>query len=94
MALLTGDRPTHRRGPTSKRPTPSLVCRCPNGRPAYLGETWLMLWRARPDDDAPLDRAIALLSQARTDSSPRTRGWPGLSLPRPVGALGTDPRHG
>ena len=39
-----------------------------------LGETWLMLWHARPDDDAALGRAIALLTRAGTDPSHHTPG--------------------
>jgi hypothetical protein len=75
MALLTGDC-ADPAGAAQQLEAADALAGVPgvqmDGR--LLGETWLMLWRARPDDDAPLDRAIALLTRARTDSSHHAPG--------------------
>jgi tetratricopeptide (TPR) repeat protein len=75
MALLSGDNPDPAAAARILQAADALPA-LPGARrdPGLLGQAWLTLWRARPDDSAALDRAIALLTQASAGPSHDDRG--------------------
>jgi hypothetical protein len=75
VALLTGDHADPAAAARELEAADALAD-TPGSQAAVglLGETWLMLWHARPDDDAALDRAIDLLTRTGTGPSYRAPG--------------------
>ena len=82
MALLTGDR-ADPAGAARQLEAAEALYGVPGVQvdARLLGETRLLLWRARPDDDASLDWAIALLARAQADPSHPPPGDDRDSLP-------------